>query len=109
MLRNFSENIFSDRESNSETRGPNGSKRARENSAESKILMERKMSLQTITHTDEHRVSLAGSMLLTVFRHISGGLSAFGRRFMNALYESRLRQANRVIQQYQHLINRSDD
>jgi hypothetical protein len=109
MLRNFSEPLFSDRELNSQTRGPNGSERARDNSAELNMQMERKMSSQTFTHTNEHRSSLAGSMLLTVFRHIADGFSALGGRFMNALCESRLRQANRVIQQYRHLIDHSDD
>ena len=75
MLRNFSENSFSDRASNSEIRGPNGNERARETVAESQMLMERKMSLQTLTHTNDHRFGLAGSALLTFFRHITGGLS----------------------------------
>ena len=109
MLRNFSENSFSDRASNSEIRGPNGNERARETVAESQMLMERKMSSQTFTYTNEHRSSLAGSALVTIFRHITGGLSAFGACFMDALRESRQRQANQVIRQYRHLIDRSDD
>jgi hypothetical protein len=109
MLRNFSENSFSDRASNYETRGPDVSVCARSPAAESQMLMERKMSLQTLTHTNDHRFGLAGSALLTFFRHITGGLSSFGTRFMDALRESRQRQANQVIRQYQHLIDRSDD
>jgi hypothetical protein len=109
MLRNISENPFPDRASNYETRGPDVSVRARPSPAESQMLMERKMSLQTLTHTNDHRLSPAGSALLTFFRHIAGGLSEFGTRFMKALCESRQRQANQVIRQYQHLIDRSDD
>jgi len=109
MLRNVSENLFPDRASNSETRGPGANKRAREQGAESQMLMERKVSLQTFNHTNEHRLGLASSVLLTFFGHIAGGLSALGRRFMNALCESRLRQANRVIEQYRHLADRAND
>jgi hypothetical protein len=109
MLRNFSENSFSDRASNYETRGPDVSVCARSPAAESQMLMERKMSLQTLPRTNDRRFSLAGSALLTLFRQVTGGLLAFGTLFMKALCESRQRQANQVIRQYRHLIDRSDD
>ena len=51
MLRNFSENSFSDRASNSEIRCPNGNERARETVAESQMLMERKMSSSRLAQT----------------------------------------------------------
>jgi hypothetical protein len=107
MLRNFSENSFADRASNFETHGPGGSER--DPVAESQMLMERKMSLQAFTPTNERRSSLDGSALVNLARHINDGLSAFGRRFMDALRETRQRQANQVIRQYQHLIDDSND
>jgi hypothetical protein len=109
MLRSFTENSFSEGAPNSQTRGPDGIERARGQPAESQKLMEREMSSQTFTYTDEHRSRLARSALVAFFCHITDGLSALGRRFMNALYESRLRQANRIIRQHQHLIDRSND
>jgi hypothetical protein len=73
------------------------------------MLMERKMSSQAVTHTNARRPSLVGPMLVTIFCHINDGLTAFARRFMDALHESRLRQANQVIRQYRHLIDDSND
>jgi hypothetical protein len=109
MLRNFSENSFSNRTPNFRTRGPDENELVGEPAAESQTLMERKMSSQTFTHTSEHRSRLANSALVNFARHISDGLSAFGTRFMNALYESRRRQANQVLRQYRHLIDHSND
>ena len=67
------------------------------------------MSSQTLIHTNRPRSHLAGSTLGALAHHVLGGLLALGRRFMNALYESRLRQANQVIRQYRHLIDKSND
>ena len=67
------------------------------------------MSSQILIHTNGSRSGLASSALGTLVRHIIGGLSAFCRRFMNALYETRQRQANQVVRQYRHLIDDSND
>jgi hypothetical protein len=67
------------------------------------------MSSQILIHPNGPRSSLTGSALGTFARHIIGGLSAFARRFMNALYETRQRQANQVVRQYRHLIDDSND
>jgi hypothetical protein len=109
MLRSSSEHSLSGLSSNIQTRDPDGAERARDPAAESQMLMERKMSSQTYIHTNEHRSSLADSALVNFARRISDGLSAFGRRFMNALCESRQRQANQVLRQYRHLIDHSND
>lgn len=102
MLRNLSENSLSDRVSNS-------AERRRSSQSESQMLMETKMSLQTFTHADERRSSLAGPALVNFARRMNDGLSALGRRFMQALHESRQRQANQVIRRYRHLIDDSND
>lgn len=109
MLRNFFENSFSDGASNSQPRSSDGSEGTHHPAAESQKLMEREMSSQTFTHTNEHSSGLVDSALATFFCHVTNGLSAFGRRFMNALCESRQRQADRAIRQYRHLIDHSND
>ena len=105
MFRRSSEYSLSELLSNIETRGPDRTERACDLAVESQIPMERKMSSQILAHTDAPRSSPAGSALGTLARHIVGALAAFARRFMNALYESRLRQANQVIRRYRHLID----
>lgn len=67
------------------------------------------MSSQTFVHTDVRRSSLVGSALATLARHIIDGLSAIGRRFMDALCESQQRRANEVIRRYRHLIDDCND
>ena len=67
------------------------------------------MSSQAVTPANARRPSLVGPMLATIFCHINDGLFVFARRFMGALHESRLRQANQVIRQYRHLIDDSND
>jgi hypothetical protein len=54
------------------------------------------------------RSDLAGAAPAALAHHIMSALCALGRRFMNALYESRLRQANQIIRRYQHLIDDSN-
>lgn len=67
------------------------------------------MSLQAVTQANEHRSGLADATLVNFARRINNGLSAFGRRFMDALRETRQRQANQAIRQYRHLIDDSND
>lgn len=102
MLRSPSENSFSGLPSNIQTRG-------HDPAMESETLMERKMSSQTFVHTNVRRSSFVGSALGTLARHIIDGLSAIGRRFMEALYELRQRQANEVIRRHRHLIDDCND
>jgi hypothetical protein len=109
MLRGSSEHSLSGLPPKLQTQGPEKSARAREPAADTQMLMERKMSSQAVTHTNARRPSLVGPMLVTIFCHINDGLTAFARRFMDALHESRLRQANQVIRQYRHLIDDSND
>lgn len=67
------------------------------------------MSLQTLARPSKGQSALLRSAPAILAFRINKGLSAFIVRFMTALYESRLRQANQVIQQYRHLIDRSND
>jgi hypothetical protein len=94
--------------SNIQTGDPGGSERARDLAMDSQMSMERKMSSRTLNHTDRLRSDLAGAAPAALAHHIMSALCALGRRFMNALYESRLRQANQIIRRYQHLIDDSN-
>jgi hypothetical protein len=73
------------------------------------MRMEEKMSSQILAHTNGRRPNLAGSALEALARPVIDGLSAFARRFMAALHESRQRQADRLIRRYGDLIDDSND
>jgi hypothetical protein len=109
MLRSSSEQSLSGLTLNIQSHGPDETGPARESAAKTQMLMESKMSSQTVIHANGRRPSLAASMLVALVGHINDGLSAFARRFMHALHESRQRQANQVIRQYRYLIDDSND
>ena len=73
------------------------------------MLMETEISSQTLVRTNANRASLVPSALVIVAGRINEDLSAFARRFMDALSESRRRQAEQVMRQYRDLIDDSHD
>lgn len=109
MLKSFSENSLSGLSSNSQTRGPDRAGRAPCPAVEPQTLMESKMSSQTLVQANVRRSSLARSALVIFAVRINGHVSAFTTLFMDALCESRLRQAEQVIRRYRHLIDSSND
>ena len=67
------------------------------------------MSSQILLRTNMSRASLVRSALVIAADRINEGLSAFVRRFMDALTESRQRQAEQVMRRYRDLIDDSRD
>ena len=67
------------------------------------------MSSQILARANGWRSNLTGSALEALARPVINGLSAFARRFMAALHESRQREADRLIRRYGDLIDDSND
>jgi hypothetical protein len=109
MLRRSSEHPLSGSPSGIQTRGLESAERAPEPTAESQTPLERKMSSQSSIQANASQLSRAGASLETLARPVIDGLSAFARRFRNALCESRQQEANQVLRRYRHLIDRSSD
>ena len=109
MRKDFSENSLSGLSSSSQTHGPDRTGRAPYPTVESQMLMETEILSQTLVRTNANRASLVPSALVIVAGRINEGLSAFARRFMDALGESRRRQAEQVMRQYRDLIDDSHD
>jgi hypothetical protein len=105
MLRSSLEQSLSGPAPKVQTQGADKAGRASQSSADMQNLMERKMSLQTVVQAQASRPSFAGPMPANFVRHIVVALSAFASRFIEALHESRQRQADQVTRRYRHLID----
>jgi hypothetical protein len=108
MLRSSPEQPTSGLAQKIQTHGFDEAGPGRESTADLQMLMERKMSSQTVIQANARRPGLAGSILVNLACHLIHGLSALASRFMHALHESRQRQADQVIRRYRHLIDRSN-
>jgi len=109
MRKDFSENLLSGLSSSSQTHSPDRTERTPYPAVESQMLMENEMSSQILLRTNMSRASLVRSALVIAADRINEGLSAFVRRFMDALTESRQRQAEQVMRRYRDLIDDSRD
>lgn len=109
MRKDFSEHSLSGLPSNSHLRGLDRAERAPCLAVESQTLMEKQMSSQTLVRANVSRPGLARSALVILAFRINEHVSGFAKRFMDALCESRLRQAEQVIRRYRHLIDSSND
>ena len=77
--------------------------------AGSQMLTENEMSSQILVRTNMSRTRLVRAALVIFADRIHEGLSAFARRFMDALRESRQRQAEQVMRRYRDLMDDSRD